>query len=712
MSYHKKPEESVIRKTVAQMGKGEVPSNVQLEQAILETKETIDQSAREAELNTQGQRLATDAKEILDSAQRMLREKNKEEALQQLVHHTQEAAEETKGAARGIRAPSASDLQGDFQDIYNYAKDLAYYMVRSGEFRDMVTNFISMLQQIIGASEEKLQRVAEAAKADTQREDTGMTWTTEEAKEVGHELKEELEEGKLMTEEQKKEFRENFRILVNKIHNKPESRKMLDKFWRLYYKLSDRAEDIKKSAEALSSSNTWDKIWTDIQHLIDAFAGEGNFEKFTNDSWILVQSIKKDEEANRFLHDFQAFCNKLSDEPELLSEEYTQRELNDFIDRGRKFLGRRKFRDEWNNSINSFQRVLENIKNDEASKDFVSKLQRFASDFAFDSQGRPDLFVIQHSLSQIREMLFPLLRQELTALQVPRIESSDEKYDVVVRDLNLVLGDILPEFFELKTKNLLKVEVRKFETDKTKTKILLRIRQLKPTFKNMKFYYKRKSFPKIEDYGTADVDLAAGDGTTIKVEWIVKSKKDLPFTITLTKVKCVIDKLDIHIKEAKHDIFDKIATTFFAGRIKKAIAQAIVDNIVRAIEPFNDRLNTFFHSHPIDRFTESANVQLKEAYTRGQEIVREEIAPRISEAAETVQKKAQAAAETIQEKAKAASETVQERAREAKEKWQEGLESPMEVEHTKEEWKTKEGKTQEKSEKTEFSLPARTYQPV
>jgi hypothetical protein len=76
MSYTKKPEESVIRKTVSQMGKGEVPSNVQLEQAILETKETIDESAAEASLNSQGQKLATDAKDILDSAQRMLREKN------------------------------------------------------------------------------------------------------------------------------------------------------------------------------------------------------------------------------------------------------------------------------------------------------------------------------------------------------------------------------------------------------------------------------------------------------------------------------------------------------------------------------------------------------------------------------------------------------------------------------------------------------------
>jgi len=276
--------------------------------------------------------------------------------------------------------------------------------------------------------------------------------------------------------------------------------------------------------------------------------------------------------------------------------------------------------------------------------------------------------------------------------------------------LNLVLGDILPEFFELKTRNLLKVDVRKLEADKTKTKIFLKIKQLKPLFKNMKFFYKRKTFPKIEDYGIVDVDLAAGEGTRIKIEWVVKSKRDMPFTITLTKVKCVIDKLDIHIKEAKHDIFDRFASTFFAGRIKKSIAQAIVDNIVKAIEPFNDRLNTWFSSHPIERLAETANIQLKEAYARGQEVVREQIAPRVSEVAESVKEKVKSAAETVKEKAKETTEKL-ETTLKGEEGKQEAI--PMEAEKTKElsrEWKREE--EVKKQEKSPTDLPFGSFQPI
>jgi len=146
------------------------------------------------------------------------------------------------------------------------------------------------------------------------------------------------------------------------------------------------------------------------------------------------------------------------------------------------------------------------------------------------------------------------------------------------------------------------------------------------------------------------VDLTAGEGTEIKVEWMIRSKKDQPFIISLRKVKCVVDKLDIDIKEAKHEIWDKFVKTFFAARIKKSIAQNIVDSIVTNIEPFNDQLNEFFRSHPWERFAEIANEQLKEAYTRGQEVLREQVAPKIRETTEAAKQHVKEFVEAPEEK--------------------------------------------------------------
>jgi hypothetical protein len=108
--------------------------------------------------------------------------------------------------------------------------------------------------------------------------------------------------------------------------------------------------------------------------------------------------------------------------------------------------------------------------------------------------------------------------------------------------------------------------------------------------------------------------------------------------------------------------------------------------------------------------TETANVQLKEAYTRGQEVIREEIAPRMHEAAETIKEKAKSAAGTVEEKTK----EVAEKLKGEEGKREEG--SPMEVEKTKEwthEWKA-EGTTkkQEVTETDIQNVPFGSYQPM
>lgn len=72
------------------------------------------------------------------------------------------------------------------------------------------------------------------------------------------------------------------------------------------------------------------------------------------------------------------------------------------------------------------------------------------------------------------------------------------------------------------------------------------------------------------------------------------------------KIKAVIDKMDIKIKDAKHEyasfflfpykfsVIDKIATTMFIGTIKQQVAQAIVSNLAESLQPINDQMNNWF----------------------------------------------------------------------------------------------------------------------
>jgi len=181
--------------------------------------------------------------------------------------------------------------------------------------------------------------------------------------------------------------------------------------------------------------------------------------------------------------------------------------------------------------------------------------------------------------------------------------------------LKVVIPELLPQFFELKTKSDYKIDLSDMKTKTGFVKVTLELSQLKPSFKDIKFWYKRKSFPKIEDEGHADVDLSAGEGMRVKVVWRIKAPTGhKPFTLSLIDVKCTVDKMDITVKDAKHDILDKLAMPIARGNIKQQIAQSVVDAIVGAVQPVNDTMNQWFATRPLGSIKDKVNDALHDAF--------------------------------------------------------------------------------------------------
>lgn len=71
--------------------------------------------------------------------------------------------------------------------------------------------------------------------------------------------------------------------------------------------------------------------------------------------------------------------------------------------------------------------------------------------------------------------------------------------------------------------------------------------------KGVKFWYQRKSIPRIEDYGVADVAFDR-EGAKIRVVWKLVSKSGSPTVVELSHVRCTIDRINVKIigSETKH----------------------------------------------------------------------------------------------------------------------------------------------------------------
>jgi hypothetical protein len=237
---------------------------------------------------------------------------------------------------------------------------------------------------------------------------------------------------------------------------------------------------------------------------------------------------------------------------------------------------------------------------------------------------------------------------------------------------------------QLKTKNVLQLDIKEFETKRADTKVILEVDNIKPKFRNVKFWYKRKSFPKIEDEGVCDIDLSAGEGTKLRIIWKIKSRANKPYTFSLMKVQCTISHMDIKIKEARHDILDKIASSLFIGTIKQSLAQSIVNNLVESLQPLNDAMNQWFSSRPLTSVVERANESLQSAVVQTQQYIQEKpITERISEATEQLKEKLTFAKEDVQAKTEGAMERgkiqLEQGKEEVKQKFEKGKEKVQEV---------------------------------
>jgi hypothetical protein len=192
-------------------------------------------------------------------------------------------------------------------------------------------------------------------------------------------------------------------------------------------------------------------------------------------------------------------------------------------------------------------------------------------------------------LDNLRLLLAPILRKHLENVPVPSFSGSDETYDWSIDGMYLNAASIIPDNFELKVWGDAKVSLTD-EPSKAATYITMWIRDIGLNAKDLKFHFKRKAFPKIEDSGIADVNIT-GKGSKIKMVWKIVGEQHQPWIWSVYQVNCSLEDVDITVKEASHSWLLKMITTLFSGSIRRSIEEKVESSIIEGLGNINDQLN-------------------------------------------------------------------------------------------------------------------------
>jgi len=659
------PKDNPIITTAQAIAKGVPPSNEQITGALHTAKQVLEEERlTNPNIGPQGSLLSMDAQKVIESAERLLKEKNVDESFQQIVKEGQQALQETKMPHGG--SMKGQELSVEAQQFYESVKNLVLYMIRSGEFRDIGVDMIDFFQTLLSVTkdkvveeEPKIQEKLEKKKGELKGEESPLEkkkskfssedirgkvnedvkpmdiskkgryewkeegWKREdikeEVKEKGKELKENIkekgeevkeevrkrwEEGPQTPEEQKikDELVEKLTKLLRRIGSKQEYKEAVNHLFNIHDTISSWMTSIANSQELNVIEYHQRNALNAAKRVLGRFTGEEELHLFQQNFWALWLDFNNDPEVQEYFVNLRSFFVDTLQNPEKFTEEDQRECASEFVDHGRYLFNKGEYKQRWNDLWSQGKVLLDNMKNDAATTDFQTKLQRFSEDFAMRG-GKPDIFVLSDSIGQLQYLMGPLLKKYLATIPVDIVEIQTKDMDFRMDGISFSGIDLLPSHMDFRMDNKLHLDFSQETKSVLRTRLVLLAENITPSFEHVKFQYRRKVFPKIDDYGAADLAFK-GKGARIKLVWQIESMEGMIPQVRLLKSRCTIDKIDIHIigAETKHNWFDKIMAGMMEQKIKTWIANSIEQYLRSNINPLNEKLMDFFRNRPLEQF--------------------------------------------------------------------------------------------------------------
>jgi len=301
--------------------------------------------------------------------------------------------------------------------------------------------------------------------------------------------------------------------------------------------------------------------------------------------------------TNRFWDEFTTFIRNSVTNPESLDEDAAVRKAEKLIDLARAAFNDPRYDFLVHRILAESREILNCIQYDPATEKLTSSLTTFARDFVSNWKGQPSIGALSDSMQGFREVLLPVIVEQLQRIPVARIEGASKAYDYVLDNIHFSAYDILPEHVKLELYSKVDVAIKEGpHTDKAKAKLELELKHIKTHIEKLRFAYRRKEFPKIEDEGVADIDIS-GCGTNIYLYWKIVTGKEVPLRFVMKDVRCKIDNMKITIKEAKHSVLDAVMMKLWNKRMKKILEEEVAFNLRffgnRIADIFNDAIYNF-----------------------------------------------------------------------------------------------------------------------
>jgi len=352
----------------------------------------------------------------------------------------------------------------------------------------------------------------------------------------------------------------------------------------------EAAVPMTENAQAVTTGPHTQKLKEETKDLVAEFSGRKSLDRFLDSIRAFYNTIRKDSEAPTYLKDLKSFILTTRDPQHVRSEEFRQ-QSRDLIERGRRITDRLRNTREVDDFLNASDALLNNINNNELVATLRERGGIVVDDLTYeDDEGKRQLNI--QLLLNIRKVIVPVMADALKYIPIPKIEDRNGKREYVVDNIVLCGYDVIPENIFVRLEADSWINVKELEAERSHTSLIVALRNFRTEIKDIKFHYKRLSFPQMSESGVVTFRIG-GKGANLTMAFKVEQRpSDTVPKFTGGRVDFFIDQMDIEFDKStlNHDILVPMITSLFKRNLIHSIERAVEKNLGGAINDMGQRL--------------------------------------------------------------------------------------------------------------------------
>jgi len=546
---------------------------------FIKAEELLLKSVQVTDIDPETRRVIEDISSLVVTAKQMERNKGIADRLQRIAEESQKALESMKRSGMPREAKKASEEAVDFVETWRPVFQL---LIRSRDFRQLFVDSTRIARRIVSR---QTKPIVEDAK---QRFIEGQSATTI-AQTAKVEIKEKSKEETPITDEEWDTLIDEWQRVMVVLAQQPTYREGINKMFTLFdmFRYSSRKSNVVPGGTETEAHVK--RAQNETEDLVVSFAGRETFDQWKLHINQLIELFDKNPEWNQYLTELRNFILATKSEEEVRSQEFKQKS-KDLANRSRELIQQLKDENEVDNFLRSSEEIMENIKNDEYVKLLRQQAGIISADLSYtDNAGK--MQVDFDMLSKLQSVLLPVLAEYLKYIPLPRIERSDSKREFWLDNIILCGYDVIPENIHFHLESESDLSTKSLES-KGHTKLVIRLDKFRTELKNMKFFYKKKTFPELMDSGVVSFRIG-GDGARLSLVFNVeKNPGDSQPHLTEGYADFHIRKMDIDFDKdtLTHDVLVPMVTNMSKNEIQSEIEKVVEKSLTNVIQKLGDQL--------------------------------------------------------------------------------------------------------------------------